>query len=51
MKQLGMIFYLIIEYYVKNVAEAIKEVKNFKPQKFVHDNSKMLSLVSKLIDE
>ena len=30
---------------------ALKKVKKFKPQKFVHDNSKMLNLVSKLIDE
>lgn len=36
---------------VDELDRAIKEVKNFKPQKFVHDNSKMLSLVSKLIDE
>lgn len=30
---------------------ALKKVKKFKPQKFVHDNSKMLNLVSKLIDK
>ncbi len=36
---------------VDELDRAIKEVKKFKPQKFVHDNSKMLSLVSKLIDE
>lgn len=29
---------------------ALKKVKKFKPQKFVHDNSKMLNLVSQLID-
>lgn len=36
---------------VDELDRAIKEVKKFTPQKFVHDNSKMLSLVSKLIDE
>lgn len=36
---------------VDELDRAIKEVKKFKPQKFVHDNSKMLNLVSKLIDE
>ena len=36
---------------VDELDRAIKEVKKFKPQKFVHDNSKMLSLVSKLIDK
>lgn len=36
---------------VDELDKAIKEVKKFKPQKFVHDNSKMLSLVSKLIDK
>ena len=36
---------------VDELDRAIKEVKKFNPQKFVHDNSKMLSLVSKLIDE
>ena len=36
---------------VDELDKAIKEVKKFKPQKFVHDNSKMLNLVSKLIDE
>ena len=36
---------------VGELDRAIKEVKKFKPQKFVHDNSKMLNLVSKLIDE
>lgn len=30
---------------------ALKKVKKFKPQKFVHDNSKMLNLVSRLIDK
>lgn len=30
---------------------ALKKVKKFKPQKFVHDNSKMLNLVSELIDK
>ena len=30
---------------------ALKKVKKFKPQKFVHDNSKMLNLVSQLIDK
>ena len=36
---------------VDELDRAIKEVKKFNPQKFVHDNGKMLSLVSKLIDE
>ena len=36
---------------VDELDRAIKEVKKFNPQKFVHDTSKMLSLVSKLIDE
>ena len=36
---------------VDELDKAIKEVKKFKPQKFVHDNSKMLSLVSELIDK
>ena len=36
---------------VDELDRAIKEVKKFNPQKFVHDNSKMLNLVSKLIDE
>ena len=36
---------------VDELDKAIKEVKKFKPQKFVHDNSKMLNLVSKLIDK
>ena len=36
---------------VDELDKALKEVKKFKPQKFVHDNSKMLSLVSKLIDK
>lgn len=36
---------------VDELDRAIKEVKKFNPQKFVHNNSKMLSLVSKLIDE
>lgn len=36
---------------VVELDKAIKEVKKFKPQKFVHDNSKMLSLVSELIDK
>lgn len=36
---------------VDELDRAIKEVIKFNPQKFVHDNSKMLSLVSKLIDE
>ncbi len=30
---------------------ALKKVKKFKPKKFVHDNSKMLNLVSQLIDK
>lgn len=36
---------------VDELDKAIKEVKKFKPQKFVHDNSKMLNLVSQLIDK
>ena len=36
---------------VEALDDAIKKVKKFKPKKFVHDNSKMLNLVSKLIDE
>ena len=36
---------------VDELDRAIKEVKKFKPKKFVHDNSKMLNLVSKLIDK
>ena len=30
---------------------SLKKIKKFQPKKFVHDNSKMLNLVSKLIDE
>mgnify|MGYP004501588473 CR=1 FL=1 len=36
---------------VEELAEALTKVKKFKPNKFVHDNSKMLNLVSKLIDK
>ena len=36
---------------VEELDDAIKKVKKFKPKKFVHDNSKMLNLVSILIDE
>lgn len=36
---------------VDELENALKKVKKFKPQKFVHDNSKMLNLVSKLIDK
>ena len=36
---------------VGELENAFKKVKKFKPQKFVHDNSKMLNLVSKLIDK
>lgn len=39
---------------LQNVDEldmALKKVKKFKPKKFVHDNSKMLNLVSQLIDK
>ena len=36
---------------VDELDKAIKEVKKFKPQKFVHDNSKMLNLVTELIDK
>ena len=36
---------------VDELDDAVKQIKKFKPQKFVHDNSKMLNLVSKLIDK
>ncbi len=36
---------------VDELENALKKVKKFKPQKFVHDNSKMLNLVSQLIDK
>ena len=36
---------------VDELENAFKKVKKFKPQKFVHDNSKMLNLVSQLIDK
>ena len=36
---------------VDELDDAVKQIKKFKPKKFVHDNSKMLNLVSKLIDK
>lgn len=36
---------------VDELDDAIKQIKKFKPKKFVHDNSKMLNLVSELIDK
>lgn len=36
---------------VDKLDDAVKQIKKFKPKKFVHDNSKMLNLVSKLIDK
>ncbi len=36
---------------VDELDKAMKEVKKFKPKKFVHDNSKMLNLVTELIDK
>ena len=34
---------------VDELDDAVKQIKKFKPKKFVHDNSKMLNLVSELI--
>lgn len=36
---------------VDELDDAVKQIKKFKPKKFIHDNSKMLNLVSKLIDK
>lgn len=36
---------------VDELDDAVKQIKKFKPKKFVHDNSKMLNLVSELIDK
>ena len=36
---------------VYELDDAVKQIKKFKPKKFVHDNSKMLNLVSELIDK
>ena len=36
---------------VDELDDAVKKIKKFKPKKFVHDNSKMLNLVSELIDK
>ena len=36
---------------VDELDDAVKQIKKFKPKKFVHDNSKMLNLVSQLIDK
>ena len=36
---------------VDELDDAVKQIEKFKPKKFVHDNSKMLNLVSKLIDK
>lgn len=43
--------YLIGLQEVDELEPALKKIKKFKPKKFIHDNSKMLNLVSKLIDE
>ena len=36
---------------VDELDDAVKQIKKFKPKKFVHDNNKMLNLVSELIDK
>lgn len=36
---------------VDELDDAVKQIKKFKLKKFVHDNSKMLNLVSELIDK
>lgn len=36
---------------VDELDDAVKQIKKFKPKKFVHNNSKMLNLVSELIDK
>ena len=36
---------------VDELDDAVKQIKKFKPKKFVHANSKMLNLVSELIDK
>lgn len=36
---------------VDELDDAVKQIKKFKPKKFVHDNSKMLNLVNELIDK
>lgn len=36
---------------VDELDDAVKQIKKFKPKKFVHDNSKMLNLVSELINK
>lgn len=36
---------------VDELDDAVKQIKKFKPKKFVHDNSKMLNLVRELIDK
>lgn len=36
---------------VDELDDAVKQIKKFKPKKFAHDNSKMLNLVSELIDK
>ena len=36
---------------VDELDDAVKQIKKFKQKKFVHDNSKMLNLVSELIDK
>ena len=43
--------YLIGLQEVDELEPALKKIKKFKPKKFIHDNSKMLNLVRKLIDE
>ena len=36
---------------VEELAAALTKVKKFKPNKFIHNNNKMLNLVSELIDK
>ena len=36
---------------VDELDDAVKQIKKFKPKKFVHNNSKMLNFVSELIDK
>ena len=43
--------YLVGLQEVDELETALKRIKMFKPKPFIHDNSKMLNLVSKLIDE
>lgn len=49
--QFNALGYIIGLQDVDELDDAVKQIKKFKPKKFVHDNSKMLNLVSELIDK